>query len=101
MRFAFVRPAPVAEPTIEILMLETRRGAPTSTTERLYEAGKMYVVPESLAQSFFSCGAADPAEAHAQPASDAHSAAEISPPQTADAEPEAVPTSRKRAKRAI
>jgi hypothetical protein len=50
---------------IEIIMLETRRGAPTSTTTVLYEAGQTYLVPADLAASFFSCHAADPAEAHA------------------------------------
>lgn len=83
----FERSKPVAEPTIEILMLETRRGAPTSTTTMLYEVGKTYKVPESLAQSFFSCRAADPAEAHAQ-----HSAASQDGAGEADAPdgPEAV-----------
>lgn len=65
MRFDPPAPRTPAVPMVEIIMLETCRGAPTSTTTVLYEAGKTYLVPEDLARSFFSCCAADPAEAHA------------------------------------
>ena len=50
--------------TIKVRMNRTAMGAPDSVTEREYKAGEVYDVPESLAHSFFSDGAADPAEAH-------------------------------------
>jgi hypothetical protein len=52
------------KPTIRILMLETKKGAPDGITTVDYEAGKIYDVPEDLAACFFSTHSADPAEAH-------------------------------------
>lgn len=73
-------------PTIRVLMLRDERGCPDGFTPTTYKAGQIYELPEDLAGCFFSCGAADPAEAHGQP-----SAALSRPAEGAENVPESVP----------
>lgn len=52
------------KPTIRVIMLQTKLGAPDGITTVEYEAGKQYDIPEDLAETFFSTHSADPADAY-------------------------------------
>lgn len=46
----------------KITMLETRKGSPDGVNVNTYEAGASYALPESLAATFVSIGAAEDAK---------------------------------------
>lgn len=66
---------PPPEPEMVVMRVRMQRTATATldggATTRVFEEGQEYDLPEWLAQAFFRGGEADPAEAHAQLASEA------------------------------